>query len=206
MWPECVVFSPPPFNDHSGFAKSEEDLHVEYLIYQLSIEGLVVSILPGTARLNDQGGATDPLKPFSDRCSGEFESIVCADVPRGGPCSAKGSVRQRSTLSELIFLATTKHIHIGSIRSLLGIHRGYIAYCTSKGGMNLMIKQLASEWAKHNITVNGIAPTFIRSELVKQYLEAQNFYDPPGCQNSNASRGWGARLGRFGGFSICTGR
>ena len=41
-----------------------------------------------------------------------------------------------------------------------------------------MIKQLATEWAKHNITVNGIAPTFIRTELVKQYLEDPNFYNP----------------------------
>jgi len=71
-----------------------------------------------------------------------------------------------------------KHIHISSVRSLLGIHRGYIGYCASKGGMNLMIKQLATEWAKHNITVNGIAPTFIRTEQVKKYLEDPNFYQP----------------------------
>jgi gluconate 5-dehydrogenase len=71
-----------------------------------------------------------------------------------------------------------KHIHISSVRSLLGIRRGYIAYCSSKGGLNLMIKQLATEWAKHNITVNGIAPTFTRTELVKDYLEDPNFYNP----------------------------
>lgn len=71
-----------------------------------------------------------------------------------------------------------KHIHISSVRSLLGIHRGYVGYCASKGGMNLMIKQLATEWAKHQITVNGIAPTFIRTELVQQYLEDPGFYKP----------------------------
>jgi len=71
-----------------------------------------------------------------------------------------------------------KHIHISSVRSLLGIHRGYASYCSSKGGMNLMIKQLATEWAKYNITVNGIAPTFTRTELVKAYLEDPDFYDP----------------------------
>ena len=68
-----------------------------------------------------------------------------------------------------------KHIHISSVRSQLGIHRGFIGYCSSKGGLNLMIKQLATEWAKHNITVNGIAPTFIRTELVKQYLDDPDF-------------------------------
>jgi gluconate 5-dehydrogenase len=71
-----------------------------------------------------------------------------------------------------------KHIHISSVRSQLGIHRGYIAYCSSRGGMNMMIKQLATEWAKHNITVNGIAPTFTRTELVKDYLEDPDFYNP----------------------------
>jgi gluconate 5-dehydrogenase len=71
-----------------------------------------------------------------------------------------------------------KHIHISSVRSLLGIHRGYISYCSSKGGMNLMVKQLATEWAKHNITVNGIAPTFTRTDLVKKYLEDPEFYNP----------------------------
>jgi len=71
-----------------------------------------------------------------------------------------------------------KHIHISSVRSKLGIHRGYIGYCTTKGGMNLMVKQLATEWAQYNITVNAIAPTFIRTELVAKYLNDPDFYNP----------------------------
>ena len=71
-----------------------------------------------------------------------------------------------------------KHIHISSVRSQLGIHRGYVAYCSSRGGMNMMIKQLATEWAQYGITVNGIAPTFTRTELVKDYLEDPEFYNP----------------------------
>ena len=71
-----------------------------------------------------------------------------------------------------------KQIHISSVRSQLGIRRGYVAYCASKAGLNLMIKQLATEWAKYNITVNGIAPTFTRTDLVKDYLEDPEFYNP----------------------------
>jgi gluconate 5-dehydrogenase len=71
-----------------------------------------------------------------------------------------------------------KHIHVTSLRSILGIHRGYASYCASKGAMNMMVKQLATEWAKYNITVNGIAPTFTRTELVKKYLEDPDFYQP----------------------------
>lgn len=71
-----------------------------------------------------------------------------------------------------------KHIHVSSVRSQLGIRRGFAGYCSSKGGMNVMVKQLASEWAQHNICVNGIAPTFTRTELVKPYLDDPEFYDP----------------------------
>lgn len=71
-----------------------------------------------------------------------------------------------------------KQIHISSVRSQLGIRRGYVAYCASKGGLNLMIKQLATEWGKYNIMVNGIAPTFTRTELVRSYLEDPSFYNP----------------------------
>lgn len=71
-----------------------------------------------------------------------------------------------------------KHIHVTSVRGSLGISRGYISYCVSRGGMNMMIKQLATEWAKYGITVNGIAPTFTRTSLVANYLEDPVFYKP----------------------------
>ena len=71
-----------------------------------------------------------------------------------------------------------KHIHVTSVRGLLGIDRGFISYCTGRGGMNMMIKQLASEWGKHNINVNGVAPTFTRTSLVAKYLDDPAFYDP----------------------------
>ena len=41
----------------------------------------------------------------------------------------------------------------------------------------MMVKQLATEWAKYKITVNAVAPTFIRTELVKHYLEDRDFYN-----------------------------
>ena len=70
-----------------------------------------------------------------------------------------------------------KQIHISSVRSLLGIRRGFAAYTSSKAGMNLLVKQLATEWAQYTINVNGIAPTFIRTELVRHYLEDEDFYN-----------------------------
>ena len=69
------------------------------------------------------------------------------------------------------------HIHITSVRSNLGIRRGYAAYCASKGGLGILIKQLATEWAQYGIRVNGIAPTFTRTPLVEDYLNDPEFYN-----------------------------
>ena len=50
--------------------------------------------------------------------------------------------------------------NISSQGGLVGLPDAAV-YCTSKGGLNMMTKTLALEWAKHAITVNAIAPTFI---------------------------------------------
>ena len=60
MRPESVVLLPPPFDDHLGLSKSIKNLPIEYLIPQFSIEGFVVSILPGAAWLDEQGIGSDP--------------------------------------------------------------------------------------------------------------------------------------------------
>jgi gluconate 5-dehydrogenase len=70
-----------------------------------------------------------------------------------------------------------KIVNISSVRSLLGIHSGYSAYCAAKGAVNLLTKQLATEWARHGITVNAIAPTFIRTEQVADMLSDRAFFE-----------------------------
>ena len=49
------------------------------------------------------------------------------------------------------------------------------AYCASKGGVNLLTKVLAVEWAKHNVLVNAIAPTFVETALTKPMLAQEDF-------------------------------
>jgi 2-deoxy-D-gluconate 3-dehydrogenase len=49
------------------------------------------------------------------------------------------------------------------------------AYCASKGGVNLLTKVLAVEWAKHNVLVNAIAPTFVETPLTKPMLAKEDF-------------------------------
>jgi NAD(P)-dependent dehydrogenase (short-subunit alcohol dehydrogenase family) len=48
-------------------------------------------------------------------------------------------------------------------------------YCMTKAGINHLTKNLASEWAKYNITVNAIAPTFIETPGTKPWLDDKTF-------------------------------
>lgn len=61
-------------------------------------------------------------------------------------------------------------ISISSVRSMLGFPENYTAYCAAKGGLNMYTKCLAAEWAKYNIRVNAIAPTFVKTPLTKEML------------------------------------
>jgi len=70
-----------------------------------------------------------------------------------------------------------KQVHIGSVRSLLGLRgRGYAAYCASKGALPILCKQLAAEWAPSKINVNVVAPTFVRTDQVAHMLADPAFY------------------------------
>lgn len=71
-----------------------------------------------------------------------------------------------------------RHIHILSVRSQLALRgRGYSAYCSTKGGLQMLVRQHAMELAPHNITVNGVAPTFIQSDRIRPHLERTEFRD-----------------------------
>jgi gluconate 5-dehydrogenase len=70
-----------------------------------------------------------------------------------------------------------KQVHLGSVRTQLALRgRGYAAYCAAKGGLGVMCKQLAAEYAPHKINVNVVAPTFVRTELVAPMLADPQFY------------------------------
>jgi NAD(P)-dependent dehydrogenase (short-subunit alcohol dehydrogenase family) len=71
-----------------------------------------------------------------------------------------------------------RHIHLLSVRSQLALAgRGYSAYCSSKGGLLMLVRQHAVELAPHSITVNGIAPTFIQSDRIRPHLDRAEFHD-----------------------------
>jgi NAD(P)-dependent dehydrogenase (short-subunit alcohol dehydrogenase family) len=69
-----------------------------------------------------------------------------------------------------------RQVHLLSVRSQLGLRkRGYSAYCSTKGALVMLVKQHAMELAPERITVNGIAPTFVYTELIRHVMENAAF-------------------------------
>ncbi len=69
-----------------------------------------------------------------------------------------------------------KQVHLLSVRAQLGLRdRGYSSYCSTKGGQVMLIKQHAMELAPHNINVNGVAPTFVYTEMIRHVMENDEF-------------------------------
>lgn len=70
-----------------------------------------------------------------------------------------------------------KLVLFGSVRSQLGLRgRGFSAYCATKGGLPILCKQLAAEWAPSRINVNVLAPTFTRTAQVAKWLSDPAFH------------------------------
>jgi NAD(P)-dependent dehydrogenase (short-subunit alcohol dehydrogenase family) len=66
-------------------------------------------------------------------------------------------------------------LHISSVRGQLGINQGFSAYVAAKGAINALTRQQATEWARHGITVNAIAPTFVATPQVETLLADEDF-------------------------------
>jgi len=66
-------------------------------------------------------------------------------------------------------------LHLSSVRGQLGIDNGFSAYVAAKGALDALTRQQATEWAKHDITVNAISPTFVRTPQVEDLLADETF-------------------------------
>lgn len=66
-------------------------------------------------------------------------------------------------------------VHISSVRGAAGGRQGFSAYGASKAGLDLLVRQLATEWGRYGITVNAVAPGFVRTEFVEGAAQDAGF-------------------------------
>lgn len=64
-------------------------------------------------------------------------------------------------------------INIASVMGLVAL-APRASYVSSKGGIIALTRDLAAEWAKHNITVNSICPGWVKTEMTEKYFSQED--------------------------------
>jgi NAD(P)-dependent dehydrogenase (short-subunit alcohol dehydrogenase family) len=139
----------------------------------------------------DRASAQAGVRAVAERLGGLDILVNTAGIERHGPAEAVTPEVWEETIATnlsgtfwLVQAAGALMIEAGSggrvilfssTRGLAGGRRGFSPYGASKAGVNLLVKQLATEWGRHGITVNGIAPGFVPTPMMEQAAADQQF-------------------------------
>jgi gluconate 5-dehydrogenase len=94
--------------------------------------------------------------PIADMSTKDFQEVINVDLVSPFIVSkyvGQGMIQRRAG----------KIINICSMMSELG-RNTVAAYAAAKGGLKMLTKNMATEWAKYNIQVNGIGPGYFATE------------------------------------------
>ncbi len=94
--------------------------------------------------------------PIADMSTKDFQEVINVDLV--SPFIVSKYVGQG-----MIQRKAGKIINICSMMSELG-RNTVSAYAAAKGGLKMLTKNMATEWAKYNIQVNGIGPGYFATE------------------------------------------
>lgn len=94
--------------------------------------------------------------PLEDMEVEDFKTVVEVDL-------VAPFIMAKAVIKGMIQRGHGKVINICSMMSELG--RDTVgAYASAKGGLKMLTQNMATEWAKHNIQVNGIGPGYFATE------------------------------------------
>jgi NAD(P)-dependent dehydrogenase (short-subunit alcohol dehydrogenase family) len=135
------------------------DLNQHAEVVQLAKEAL--SIWPTLDILVNNAGV-NVLAPATEAAVEDWEVILNTNL------RAPFFLAQR-IVQPMIRQQWGRIINISSQCGLIAIEN-HVAYCASKGGMELMTKVCALEWAPYGVTVNTVAPTVVDTPLTRKVI------------------------------------
>ncbi len=147
---------------------------IEEVVEKIANELGTIDILVNAAGINIRA----PLESYNDD---DWEKVIGTNLTGTFKVS-------RAVVKMMIEKQSGKIVNIGSMQSELG--RLTIApYAASKGGIKMLTKGMAVDWAKYNIQVNGIGPGYFKTDLTKPLYENPEF-DAWLCGRTPSNR-WG---------------
>lgn len=162
-------------NTHGYLCDVMNEAHVMKMIRRIESEIGPLDILVNNAGINLRS-------PLEDMLVADFKRNV--DVNLIGPF-----IVSKCAVGSMIKRKSGKIINICSMMSELG--RNTVgAYAASKGGIKMLTRNMATEWAKHNIQVNGIGPGYFATNLTAPLREEGNPFNDFIINRTPAGR-WG---------------
>ena len=103
------------------------------------------------------------------------ENVTEEDFDRTINLNLKGTFFTAQTAGkQMIKQGSGRIINMSSQAGFIALDNESV-YCMTKAGVNHLTKNLASEWAKYNINVNAVAPTFIETPGTEPWLKDSAF-------------------------------
>lgn len=179
--------------------RDEETL--QKAVGQLASEGITVcgvtfdvsdggQVARGVAEAQKQAGGIDILVNNAGiNRRGALEDIDEADWRRVIDTNLTGAFLITQAVARgMIARKAGKIINICSLMSEVA-RPGVAPYAAAKGGLKMLTKSMAVEWAPHNVQVNGIGPGYFVTEMTKRLTDEQEF-NAWVCRRTPAGR-WG---------------
>lgn len=100
------------------------------------------------------------FEPFEETTRGSWDRMLAVNLTGAFVCAQRA-------LPSMRLRGFGRIVAIGSSAGKTGGARSVAAYAVSKAGIMVMIKSIASEYARHGVYANAVAPAQIDTEMVK---------------------------------------
>ncbi|ODS36528.1 MAG: D-threitol dehydrogenase [Candidatus Altiarchaeales archaeon WOR_SM1_79] len=125
----------------------------------IDVERMVAQVLEAFGRIDvlvNNAGISHVL-PAENHTEEIWDAIIDTNLKGVFLCS-------QAVGRQMIMQKRGSIVNMSSQAGTVGL-LNHVAYCASKGGVNLLTKVLALEWAPHNVRVNAVSPTVIRTPM-----------------------------------------
>lgn len=150
-----------------------------------------VAVTAGIAKIEAEVGPVDILInnagiikriPAVEMSVADWQAVINVDL-------TAPFIMSKAVAKGMIARGGGKIINMCSMMSEVG-RNTVSAYAAAKGGLKMLTKNLATEWAKHNIQVNGIGPGYFATAQTAEIREAGHPFNDFIISRTPAAR-WG---------------